>query len=217
MSNQGLQTLASSEANYWNFSRISEGMSQAQVMRIMRKPYDYKTIEICGEVCLDIYDIWFYVTRPTVLGQSRLVHQNLTPVVFKNGVLIGWGYHIYDKVAQAQKSSLSEEEQTLKNKEIEDRNLEKALEAPPGPAPQPPAQKPPANALQPTKPKTPNPAKQPNKNPAKPLSMSQPSQGEENTPPPKPKAEVPEKKEPLLNEEDERALQQESEQDFDFW
>lgn len=218
MSNQGLQTLASSEANVWNFSRISEGMTQAQVMRIMRKPYDYKTIEVCGEACLDIYDIWFYVIRPTVLGQSRLVHQNLTPVVFKNGILLGWGYHIYDKVAQSQRSALSNEEKKLKDKELEDKNIEKALEAPPGEAPQ----KNPTNAAQPgaPHPAKPNTQKQPAPVPPKksqisPLSMSESSQNDENPPAQEPQAS--EKKEPLLNEEDERTMQQESEQDFDFW
>lgn len=92
MSNQGLSSLASADLNVKHFSMLSLGMSQKEVLQIMRKPHSYESFEIKG----DIYDVWFYVVSPTVLGQSRMVAQNLTPVAFKNGKLLGWGYRFYN-------------------------------------------------------------------------------------------------------------------------
>jgi len=94
MANQGLGTLGMSETNVNRMIDLSIGMCQQEVLAIMRWPYSYKVFMIDD----DIYDVWFYVTKPTVLGQSRMVHQNLTPLSFKNGVLLGWGYPYYDHI-----------------------------------------------------------------------------------------------------------------------
>lgn len=91
MANKGLQTDAVSETNRYRLSRVRKGMYEAQVLQIMRQPYKYETFEI-GE---NVFDIWFYVTYPTVLAQSRMVAQNLTPLTFKDGVLVGTGYDYY--------------------------------------------------------------------------------------------------------------------------
>ncbi|HSX10597.1 MAG TPA: hypothetical protein VLF94_02635 [Chlamydiales bacterium] len=91
VSNTGLQTDAVSETNRYRLSRVRKGMYEAQVLSVMRQPYNYETFQI-GE---DVYDVWFYVTNPTVLGQSRMVAQNLTPLSFKNGILVGTGYDYY--------------------------------------------------------------------------------------------------------------------------
>lgn len=92
MSNQGLSTLALANLNVYHFSFLTVGMSQKEVVKIMRKPYSYESFEIGN----DIYDVWFYITSPSVLGQSRMVPQNLTPLAFKNGILLGWGYRYYN-------------------------------------------------------------------------------------------------------------------------
>ena len=85
--NIALTTESVSENNVSNLSRISVGMSEAQVLKIMRHPYKQESFNrIEGE-----YDIWFYVTRATALGQSRLVQQNLTPLVFRNPVPLCFG------------------------------------------------------------------------------------------------------------------------------
>lgn len=91
MSNKGLETDTVSENNRYRLSKVRKGMYEAQVLSIMRQPYQYETFEL-GK---DVYDVWFYITNPTVLGQSRMVAQNLTPLSFKNGVLVGTGYDYY--------------------------------------------------------------------------------------------------------------------------
>lgn len=92
MANSGLSTLATSEININNMSRLSLGMNETEVLHIMRAPHSKRTFQNKGNV----YDIWFYITKPTVLAQSRLVPQNLTPLTFKNGILIGWGFDYYN-------------------------------------------------------------------------------------------------------------------------
>lgn len=155
MANDGLGSLATSETNIYKMSYLSLGMKQWEVLQLMRQPYSYETFEIDDSV----YDVWFYVTKPTVLGQSRMVPQNLTPLTFKNGELIGWGFAYYhylvkkEEAIDAQKTDSAE-------KKLEDEDLEKALQTPPSskttpqkpvkPIPAPPAEpvekkKPPQN------------------------------------------------------------------------
>ena len=92
MPNQGLSTAADSEINIRNISRLERGMNQVQVLKIMRQPYSDSVFVLEN----DTYDVWFYVTNPTALGQSRMVPLNLTPLAFKNGILIGWGKNYYN-------------------------------------------------------------------------------------------------------------------------
>src|SRR5262245_55526438 len=91
VSNTALQYDAVSTTNLYHLAKIRKGMNEAQVLQVMRQPYEYETFELDE----DIYDVWFYVTNPTVLGQSRMVAQNLTPLSFKNGILVGTGYDYY--------------------------------------------------------------------------------------------------------------------------
>jgi hypothetical protein len=42
-----------------------------------------------------IYTVWYYITEPPILGQSRLVSRNYTPLVFQSDKLIGWGKKFY--------------------------------------------------------------------------------------------------------------------------
>ena len=90
--NLGLSTLANAELNVTNLSRLKKGMTQAEVLKIMRHPYSDQVFVMDK----DIYDVWFYVKEPTVLGQSRMVPLNLTPLTFKNGKLIGSGYGYFN-------------------------------------------------------------------------------------------------------------------------
>ncbi len=82
-----LSTLTAADSNVSNLTCLSLGMSQCEVLHIMRQPFKDKTYCLDG----DIYDVWFYVTEQTLLGQSRLMPVNLTPLTFKNGVLVGKG------------------------------------------------------------------------------------------------------------------------------
>ncbi len=91
VASNGLQYEAMSETNWYHLARVRKGMSEKEVLFIMHKPYSYETFQVDE----DIYDVWFYVTRMTGLDQTRMVPQNLTPLTFKNGVLVGTGYPWY--------------------------------------------------------------------------------------------------------------------------
>lgn len=138
MPNMGLGTSADADNNVYNLSRLTCGMTEKEVLCIMRCPYCDETFIVDG----DTYDVWFYVTEPTVLGQSRMVPLNLTPLTFKNGKLVGWGYSYYNYL---RKRELSQEKPEItpppaeKAPETEDIDLEKTLKkaAPGGTAPSP--------------------------------------------------------------------------------
>lgn len=87
----GLASLVMKENNVSNISRLTLGMDEGEVLQIMHSPYKQETLEVNG----DLYDVWFYVTNPTGMGQTRMVHYNLTPLNFKNDVLVyvGWDYY----------------------------------------------------------------------------------------------------------------------------
>jgi len=132
IANDSLRTQTMSENNAWNLDRVWSGMSEGEVIYLMGKPYDYRTIWV-GE---DVYDIWFYVSKATGLGQTRMVRQNLTPMTFKNGVLVGWGYHFFDHVLKLERLQANKEaantleEEGSEEKAKEDVPIEKVLQAP---------------------------------------------------------------------------------------
>jgi len=102
-------------------------MGEKQVLQIMHKPYQYESFEVCG----DIYDVWFYVTRTTGLDQSRMVPQNLTPLTFKNGVLVGTGYYWYYFAMREQAAEVAAKNPPPpkpKSQDTEDKEFEKALD-----------------------------------------------------------------------------------------
>jgi outer membrane protein assembly factor BamE (lipoprotein component of BamABCDE complex) len=116
--------------NLYHIARIRKGMSEKEVLYIMRKPYSYETFQV-GD---DVYDVWFYVTRTTGLGQTRMVPQNLTPLTFKNGILVGTEYYWYYfamKEQAAEMASEAPQEEPKKTPQQEDVEFEKALKAPP--------------------------------------------------------------------------------------
>jgi hypothetical protein len=114
-----------SENNVNRLSRVSLRMDQETVLKIMHAPYDTEVFRV-GE---DKYDVWFYVTTVTVLGQSRMVPKNLTPLIFRNQTLVGVGYDYYHWLQSSEKPSRSlpsSESEVLENKGLE-RELEKSL------------------------------------------------------------------------------------------
>jgi outer membrane protein assembly factor BamE (lipoprotein component of BamABCDE complex) len=129
MANNALEYEAVSENNLYHIAKIRKGMSEKQIMQIMGKPYDYESFQIED----DIYDVWFYVTKPTGLDQTRMVPQNLTPITFKNGIFVGTGYYWYyfAMKEQARDAAAKETAPLQKKEELqnsgEDLNLEKAL------------------------------------------------------------------------------------------
>jgi len=161
--NDSLYTGSLSEKNVDNMARLSIGMDEFEVLQVMRRPYSQETVNIGA----DSYELWYYVTKVTGLGQSRMVAQNLTPLAFKNGVLIGWGYDYYRWLMKKEAA----EQDALEDKKLapqtEDKSLEKAL------------------------------------------SMSKK--------PPAKKEKPPEEKKPPLKPEDKEMIEEESEQNFDYW
>lgn len=121
MTNNSLSTLAQSQENVWNLSRLSIGMCESDVLKIMDKPYKTQCIESENKK----YEVWFYVTKASVLGQKRLVKQNVTPLTFQDGVLQGWGFEVYDKLLHADKDA---ESSRKSSKPQEDRRVEKVIQ-----------------------------------------------------------------------------------------
>src|SRR3990167_3430848 len=120
---------AMSDTNVYHLARVRKGMSQRQVLQIMHKPYSYESFEFDDE----IYDVWFYVTRPTGLDQTRMVPQNLTPLTFKNGILVGTGYNYYYYAMKEQAQEVAETAPKVekpKSSKEEDIEFEKTLRAP---------------------------------------------------------------------------------------
>lgn len=118
MANDSLRTMSMSQDNVWNLSRLSIGMDESEVLQIMHYPYKKQVIENHGVT----YHIWFYVTRPSGLPQSRLVRQNLTPLTFESGVLQGWGFAYYDYILKPQEVSQE------KPQDLEQKSLQRAIE-----------------------------------------------------------------------------------------
>jgi hypothetical protein len=126
-----------------------------------------------------------------------MVPQNLTPLTFENGVLLGWGNDFYRYVLRRLEETRKLGEAAPKPKVQENKSLEKAIEKietrPTRSTPVPPA----TSQSQ----KSPPPKK---------------SQGEDNKSDKKKGEGGKEKKDPL-DDEDRKRIDEESEQNFDFW
>jgi len=113
------------ENNVSRLSRVSLRMDKETVLRIMHAPYDKEVFRI-GE---DRYEVWFYVTSSTVLGQSRMVPRNMTPLTFRDQVLVGFGYDYYYwlKRGGETRTFIVDENEAMENKDLE-RELEKSIQ-----------------------------------------------------------------------------------------
>ncbi len=177
--NMALDTMSASENNMYNLWRISKGMSQSRVLQIMHKPFEYETFQFDQ----DTFDVWFYITRMTGLGQTRMVPQNLTPLTFKNGVLVdvGWVYYNYllkeEDIRAKIAARPAPSEASPSQEPPENMELEKALQTPPGGTATPATPAQPAKPAQPA-PISPTPPKTKPSQPVKnqPTQPSQPTQ-----------------------------------------
>jgi hypothetical protein len=95
-----LSSIGDADTNYNNMAVLKVGMDCQTVFTIMSHPYRQEAYELDG----DSYEILYYVTRATVLGQTRMVPRNVTPLVFKNGRLMGWGWPYWDLVINKEKA-----------------------------------------------------------------------------------------------------------------
>jgi len=129
MPNECLSAAAAAETNVYHISLLKSGMNQVEVLKIMRHPYSDQVYYLDE----DIFDVWFYVTGNVVLGQSRMMPMNLTPLVFKNGILIGWGNGYYNMLKsrelEAERAKLLPPPKApVQENEIENKELERSLE-----------------------------------------------------------------------------------------
>lgn len=165
MANNALEYDSIAYDNIYHIAKLRKGMNEREVLFIMRQPYSYEAFELDG----DVYDVWFYVTQTTVLGQSRMVPRNLSPLTFKNGILVGTGYDYYyyvtrenakktqkeiapkqtgKKPAQGIPPPPAEPSKPSSKPEIENIEFEKALKSPQKPE-EKPAQETPVPVKQP--------------------------------------------------------------------
>ena len=90
-SNSTIKMGAKADENTIKIANMKRGMSERQVLTCMGCP-DKTETKIQND---QVYVVWYYLTKGTLLGQRRLGPRNLTPFIFKDGVLIGWGREFY--------------------------------------------------------------------------------------------------------------------------
>jgi outer membrane protein assembly factor BamE (lipoprotein component of BamABCDE complex) len=94
-----------SEQNNYNLSQVRVGMSQQQVASMMGRPYKTEIYETKETT----YDIWFYITKKMNFGQTHVLPRNLTPLVFQQGILQGWGRDYYRHVTEEPRYQIQKE------------------------------------------------------------------------------------------------------------
>jgi len=124
MTNNSLGAATMAQDNVTGLSRVSVGMTEGEVSKIMPHLHRKKTIEHEG----DTYQVWFYVTAPSTLSQSRLLRQNLTPLTFENGILKGWGYEYYEHTLRKIEVKRPALEKPAPPEPREDRSLQRVLQ-----------------------------------------------------------------------------------------
>lgn len=243
MANRSLSTESAAQINVYHLKQICIGMTQEEVFQIMNYPQIDEQV-VHEQIC---YDVWFYVTRTTVLGQSELVPRNLTPLIFKEGILVAKGYDYYNRLFEEDAEPSGGRKPS---RDLEDIQIEKALRGrqkpqqlpqeqnvPPGQQPMqkqtpPPQEKqpeqPPGAPLQPlpAKPQQPPPPAQP-KTPNRQSAMcSRPSSSPSDkksdpvknpAPPETESGDETQEKDFDWNEKDQRMIEQGDEQNFDYW
>lgn len=190
LANNTLGTTTRADLNIYHIDKVHKGMTDEQVFQVMSYPDKQAVFETDqGE-----YQVWYYVTRGTVMDQSRLLPRNLTPLVFKDGVLVGRGYDYVHWLADKQKNRGNETQVPGPAQSPENVPLEKSLT--PGTGPQ---------TKSPNKPTTMSnrPSKQPEPSPEEDDESSEETEKRKGPPP--------------FNKEEKRMQREEEEEDFDYW
>ena len=81
MAGCGITTGLQAQKNRNNMLKLSTGMSKDELLSVMGKPYQ---TENYGQ-----FDIWSY--RTDMMRNFETTEDDLTPIVFEDGNLIGWG------------------------------------------------------------------------------------------------------------------------------
>jgi len=208
LSNHVLTSNSAAIQNVERLNQLQIGMTKDEVYQIMRYPATE------DEIVTDdgSYDVWFYITKASILDQSQLVARNLTPLIFKDGVFIAIGRNYYNQLLQKSKQPvLSNEPPSAPEPMKENREnvpLEKILT--PSPNNQPKSI--PASSLE-------NAPVQPNKK----VSMCsrpkriEPSTQDSNEPANDDSNSKEDTSKPKLDEEDWKMLDEEREENFNDW
>ena len=107
-----MQEELAAEHNMINWQRLEIGMNENQVLNAMSFPDRKEFHVVDGRE----YAVWFYLTNTTKpVFVKKFSKKNYSPVVFRNGVLIGWGYDFYNYVFDVkQEKRKMEEENRMK-------------------------------------------------------------------------------------------------------
>lgn len=90
--NQGLlKSGAEAETNLYYIGHLRIGMSEEEVWDMMGRPYKVQNKVVHGQP----FTVWYYITKGKILGQTKILARNLTPLVFQDKVLKGWGRRYY--------------------------------------------------------------------------------------------------------------------------
>lgn len=80
------------DSNLVKIPLIKENMTKGDIRQIIGNPDKIENKMANGKK----YLIWSYITKETTLGQRELLDENLTPIVFFNGRVIGKGRKFYN-------------------------------------------------------------------------------------------------------------------------
>ncbi len=89
-----LQTSVEAEKNRMQIGDVRLGMNQAFVRNIMGPAYK-KEIRIINA---REYEVWYYLTKGTLLDQTRYLDENFTPFIFSENALVGWGWKYFNRL-----------------------------------------------------------------------------------------------------------------------
>jgi len=88
-----IQTQSEAKKNRKAMISLSPGATQNDVLQIMGEPRKTELYVSKG----DNIEYWFYLTEGTTSYNRRIIETNLTPLVFVNDSLIGWGGQYLDE------------------------------------------------------------------------------------------------------------------------
>lgn len=86
------QTGLEAEENRKAMLGLNIGMSKTEVLQVMGEPRKTEAYAIEGRNI----EFWLYLTEGITITDRSMGNKNLTPLVFENGSLIGWGRSFYD-------------------------------------------------------------------------------------------------------------------------
>jgi len=121
-----LQTGVEAEQNRMQIGDVKMGMSQSMVRRIMGPAYKREIRMIDGRE----YEVWYYLTKGTLLYQTRYLDRNFTPFIFSDNVLVGWGWKYFNHLFEIEEENCVPEESSEKipeNAAPKDKKLDETI------------------------------------------------------------------------------------------